>query len=146
MGRPAKVDDVICEQLIKEGKTDTEIAAYFEVKRQAIAPHRKKIEQRIRDDSSKTEIAITKPKVKRENYTWTEIQEAIVQTFQQAKRAEELADENWRLRNRNAGLENALAEEREKTKSSQEYELLIKQGKIPTPLIIKDDKHKLTKS
>lgn len=142
MGRPAKVDREKAIQMIKGGQTNRQIADYFQVSHQAISPLRKL----VKGDGSKPVTPAVQPKFKREHYNWTEIQEAILQTFQQAKRADELEGENWTLRNRTSALEAKIKAVQDRLGSEQVYEEMVKRGQLPTPLTIRGDKNRLTKS
>lgn len=142
-GRPRTIPREEALPLFKQGMGDVEVATYFtekgkRISKQGIRLIRLELEKegilegRTRRRGRRPKVA----EVKRGDnaYSFDQIQEAVLKTFRQAMSAEELAEENNKLRNINAaqqitikGLENDLKEVRE-------YNLLRQQGKLPTPL------------
>lgn len=109
--------------------TDSALIQFYD--RAGIKPERASTSQGVQVE--KASVAGVK-RAGRSTYTWSEHQEALLKTFLQAKEAERLAEENWRLRNQVAAFKDALNKKDKQLRSSQEYELLVKQGQIPAPL------------
>jgi len=135
-GRPGKVDKDKVLEALKAGKNDTEIAEAQDCQRQYIQYLRRRWEKEgklpTRVKFQRRIMTATRPV--EESYTFTELQEALLRTILQAKKTEELIEDNWRLQNQVASLKDAVDKKDKELHSSQEYELLIKQGVLPAPL------------
>jgi len=132
-------------EYFKQGKTDREIAELDGRSRQAITLHRKKCQKeglveprkRGRRPGSNGHSNGNLPRAAKTNrspYSWTEIQEALLVTMQQAKNVEALTEDNRRLKNRVALLETEVSALKDKERGEKAYNLLVQQGELPGPL------------
>jgi len=139
MGRPKLVD---LEELNKRIQANPQISNAqlgrdLKVSAEAVRKNRILLEEPSLVSGDKK---IERPAVKTwKDYTFTDHMRELMKVFELAQQAEQLDEENNRLKNRLAAVENALKviqrEVDKVTQSEKEYDLLIKQGKINKPLV-----------
>jgi hypothetical protein len=101
------------------------------LKRQGIIPGGVR-PKRPNGDGHKSIPDIRRPK---QEATWSEIQEAILKTFEEAKSYEAILDENWHLRNINSTQQNQLKTLQHDLDECRKTNLAYQQGQLPKSLL-----------
>lgn len=139
-----KVDIKDVNKRLLAGESPVNIAEYYKVKRQTIDLYRQQLVKdgklsslpRGRKGRPRKAPAATPP-----SYEWTDIQEALLKTIEQAKLVETLSSENEQLKARVELLAEQLgaseAQVRELIETDQRYRVAVQKGDIPMPLIRK---------
>ena len=129
--------------LLEQGKPDRQIVKatgyslkYIrnqrtQLKRQGIIPGGVR-PKRPNGDGHKSIPDIRRPK---QEATWSEIQEAILKTFEEAKSYEAILDENWHLRNINSTQQNQLKTLQHDLDECRKTNLAYQQGQLPKSLL-----------
>lgn len=130
MPRKAKVNREKLAELVKQGMGVTQITDYFI--KEGVTVSKQAISQAIKKLPNQPE---TNPNHRQDGLTWDTVQEKMFKTFQQAKTVEQLADENWRLRNRVAALEAQIKGLEEDQRVKRQYQLAVQQGDLPEALL-----------
>lgn len=142
-----KVSPDECLKQFQEGWTPSQVKEYWHISRQASEHWRLKFEtegklekKRLPRGRKPKRAKVVEYKTPEMEYPgFTELQEALLKTFQQAKVAEELTVEIEHLKAYNKILTEQLEASERKIKeligNRQTYELMVNQGDLPLPLI-----------